>query len=189
MLDQPDDLTLIRLTEVLRRPEKVPNDCGVYFIFFDGGLRLLEACGYFDLGGRRPLSSRGRHHLYTGASRHLRQRLRDHLRTDLTVSELRLSLLTLQQQFRAISRTKTPFCHVRGEKTLTQWLSANAYFAFEEYAYNWHFLREQELVHSFPSALNIAYQRANPFARKLSEWRQSTFPRAGRSRRLAVRYK
>src|SRR5690242_10706763 len=103
-------LVLLPAGLVFQQPAAVPMEPGAYLFFFNGGTRLLEATSYFDCDPRRPLCIEGREHLYTGAARDLRIRLRQHLEADLTSSSLRMTLLAIEQEKQAISRSHTPAC-------------------------------------------------------------------------------
>lgn len=167
-------LVLLPARQLLRDPSKFPAAPGAYLFFFNGGTRLLEATSYFDCDPRPPVSNRGRQHLYTGAARDLRVRLRQHMEADVTSSSLRMTLLAIEQKDRAISRSETPDCAIKGEKTLTAWLCKNAYIGLVLNEDS--FKQERELLEQYPSPFNIVMRRRHPYARALSKSRQSAFP-------------
>src|SRR5690242_14663979 len=101
-------LRLLPAELVLRNPSRFPNGPGAYLFFFNGGTKLLTATAYFDCERRLPFTIRRRQHLYTGAARDIRVRLRQHMEADLTSSSLRLTLLAIEHRHRAISRSETP---------------------------------------------------------------------------------
>jgi hypothetical protein len=165
----------------------VPALPGIYMFFLRGGTQLLLATSYFEVGGGAPLSLRGREHLYTGAAAiTLRERLHQHLRADVTSSSLSRSLLAVERARQAISKSGTPACRVKGERTLTKWLKENALVGIEttDDPYG----REEELLSQFASPFNIAHRRDRPFSRVLSEWRCAMFPAAKPNRARRVRY-
>lgn len=172
---------------LIKQPSSIPDESGVYLFFFRGGRRILSALSYEDPGFRPLLSLGRRTHLYTGAARNLRERLRQHITADLTSSSLRLSLLAVEQSAHALSRSGTPACEVKGERTLNLWLQANATIAFELTTSP--FLRERDILERCASPLNIVFRREHPFARRLSRWRQARFPAANRARARRIRYR
>lgn len=181
-------LKLIPFSKIVDRPYVLPTLGGVYFIFLRGGIRILETCSYFELGGHRPLVSWGRHHVYTGSTCNFRQRILTHCRGDAKSSEFRLTLLAMEQTCKAISRSKTVSCNVKGNISLTRWLRENAWVAIEPCERGWETAREREVILSYPCPLNIAHRRRHPFAKQITRWRQDKFPAGVRSRRLGVRY-
>lgn len=179
-------LVLLPASLVFQQPMAVPMQAGAYLFFFNGGMRLLEATSYFACDPRSPLSIGGREHLYTGAARDLRIRLRQHLEADLTSSSLRMTLLAIEQKKRAISLSRTPDCAIKGEKTLTAWLCANAHIGLvlsED-----PFKQERELLERYPSPFNIVLRRRHPYARALSKLRQAAFPAHAPERWRRVRH-
>ena len=153
----------------------VPERPGVYLFFFARGVQLLEAASFVDTSALPILQIKRHDHLYTGAAQFsLRQRLYANVRSDITSSSLCRSLLAMEQKCKAISRSGTPACAVRGERTLSQWIRKNALIAIEETRDPYG--REQELLFRFSSPLNIAHRRQRPFARMLSAWRCAAFP-------------
>jgi hypothetical protein len=171
------DLVLVPARHLLEDPLRFPAAPGAYLFFFKGGTRLLEATSYFKCDDRRPVSIRGRQHLYTGAARDLRVRLRQHMEADLTSSSLRMTLLAIEQNHRAISRSQTSACAIKGEKTLTEWMCKNAYIGLMPA--DDPFKQEREILERYPSPFNIVMRRQHPYARALSNSRQIAFP-AGR---------
>jgi hypothetical protein len=165
---------LIPARQLLRDPSVVPAHPGAYLFFFKGGTRLLRATSYFDYETRRPLTVRGRQHLYTGAARDLRIRLRQHMEADVTSSSLRMTLLAIEQGYSAISLSGTPDCSIKGEKTLTKWLCRNAYIGLllDQDPFG----VERKLLAQHPSPFNIVMRRQHPYARRLSKCRQCVFP-------------
>lgn len=172
---------------LLLNPDKAPNLPGAYAFFFAGGKRLLEECTYFDLGGSPPLSLRRTVHLYTGAAMGLKDRLQQHLRSDITSSSLRRSLLAVEQRRQAISLSGTAVCQVKGERSLTVWLSENAWILIG--LTDDPFGLERQILSNHASPFNIAYRRQTPFARVLSEWRQAAFPASRPEKARRVRYR
>lgn len=172
--------------KVLRDPTTVPAEPGAYLFFFKGGTRLLRATSYFDHEARAPLTVRDRQHLYTGAARDLRVRLRQHMEADLTSSSLRMTLLAIEQKYSAISRSKTDDCTIKGERTLTRWLRGNAYIGIV--AHDEPFMLERMLLEQHPSPFNIVMRRQHPYARTLSKCRQSVFPANKPDRWRRLRY-
>lgn len=179
-------LILIPARFIVNKPHILPTGPGVYLFFLRGGSRLLAATNYAEFSSQRPLSIRGRQYLYTGAALRLAERLKQHMTSDLTSSSLRLSLLAIERIHKAISSSGTPACNVRGEKSLSAWLSANAVVGIELTENP--FERERELLATYPSPLNIALRREAPYARALSGWRQSTFPPSQPDRARRIRY-
>jgi hypothetical protein len=179
-------LVLLPASLVFQQPAAVPMEAGAYLFFFNGGMRLLEETSYFECDPRHPLCIEGREHLYTGAARDLRVRLRQHLESDLTSSSLRMTLLAIEQKKHAISRSETPDCGIKGEKTLTAWLCTNAYVGLV--LSKDPFKQERELLERYPSPFNIVMRRQHPYARALSKLRQSAFPADAPERWRRVRH-
>jgi hypothetical protein len=172
----PDDLrrlVVIPAGLVIRDEEQIPERPGVYMFFFRGGNRLLDASSYFDFARLRPLGFRRRQHLYTGAAHNLRRRLKQHM-TFIAASSLRRSLLALEHEAQAISRSKTPECGVIGEQSLTTWMCRNALIGIE-IARN-PLERERFLLSRYASPLNLTLRRHQPYARALTQMRLAAFP-------------
>jgi hypothetical protein len=165
-------LTIFPARLIVAAEERLPDRPGVYLFFIRGGSKLLAATSYFDLGCRRPLSFRRRQHLYTGATFDLRRRLRQHMAI-MEASSLRRSLLAVERQHKAISRSATPACSVQGERSLTAWLCENALVGVEV-AHD-PLSRERELLSMYASPLNVTLRRGEPFARALLEMRREAF--------------
>lgn len=185
----PDDLNRLVMysaRDLIRNAANLPPKPGVYLFFFRGGNRLLQATSYFELDKRRPVSTRRGQHLYTGAARDLRARLRQHMEADLTSSTLRLTLLAIELEQQAISRSETRDCLIKGEKTLTAWLCENATVGVE--ITEKPFQREQQLLERYPSPFNIVMRRQHPYARSLSKLRQRAFPANSPEHARRVRY-
>jgi hypothetical protein len=179
-------LILIPARFIVNKPHILPTGPGVYLFFLRGGTRLLAATNYCQFSSQRPLSVRSRQYLYTGAALRLAERLRQHMTSDLTSSSLRLSLLAIERVHKGISSSGTPACNVRGEKSLSAWLCANAVVGIELNENP--FERERELLATYPSPLNIALRREAPYARALSGWRQSTYPASQPDRARRIRH-
>jgi hypothetical protein len=184
----PTQLTLIPFSRFTKNPELLPAHSGVYMIFLKGGRKILQTCCYYESATSIPLRKWGRDHVYTGSSIDLRFRLLVHSTSNVRNSNFRQTLLSLEQTCRAISRSNTPYCSVKGEETLTRWLSANASVAVEETNAWDQVKREKELLMMCASPFNIAYRRSDDFAKKLSEWRQQKLSIKARSSRQAIRY-
>ena len=185
--DELKHLKLILASTLLRDPWAAPDLPGVYLFFLSGGLRLLHSTSYFEFGGKRPLTARGRQHLYTGAAAFtLRERLQANLRADITSSSFCRSLLAIEHVRKAISQSGTRECWVAGERSLTKWLSENALVGIE--ATDDPFGREHELLNRYASPFNIALRRDQPYSRALSAWRSAAFPADRPQRARCVRY-
>jgi hypothetical protein len=165
-------LTVIPVSLILVDIERVPARAGVYLFFFHGGTRLLAATSYFNVNRRHPLSFSRHQHLYTGAAYDLRRRLKQHMSL-IESSSMRRSLLALERERKAISRSKTPGCNVKGELSLTRWLSKNALVGIELTENP--FPRERQLLAQHASPLNVTFRRQEPFARSLLEMRRNAF--------------
>jgi predicted GIY-YIG superfamily endonuclease len=172
----PDELSAFSIFSaevVVAAEERLPEQPGVYIFFVRGGNRLLRATSYYDLDGRHPLGFRRHHHLYTGAASDLRRRLKQHM-AFIAASSLRRSPFALEHYNRAISRSDTPGCMVKGERTLTEWLCRNALIGIElgEHPLE----RERYLLSRYASPLNLTLRRREPYARALSAMRRAAFP-------------
>jgi hypothetical protein len=173
-------LTVIPADNILSDKSRIPESPGVYFLFFRGGRRLLAATSYFDLDGRPTRTVRGHSHLYTGAAANLQRRLKQHM-AQINGSSLRRTLLAIELRCRAISRSGTPNCDVRGELTLTRWMQTNMLVGLRRT--NNPFELEQSLLSDHPSPLNLTLRRRQGYARTLSELRRSAFP-SGATRKI-----
>lgn len=171
------DLFLIPASVVLSNSDAAPDEEGVYYVFFNGGLRLLKAISYFDCWSQPPLSHEGSVRLYTGSSLRMRTRAMCHLRGGSEQSGLRKTLAAVQLAKRAISRTRTEHCTVKDKQTLDAWMLANTQFAFvgcSDAARH-----EKQLLKWIISPLNIQYQSKREFADRLLDWRRMYYPRDG----------
>jgi hypothetical protein len=166
-------ITVIPAEMVVNAEEKIPCAPGVYMFFIRGGRELLEATSYFELDGRPVLRSRRREHLYTGAATNLRRRLKQHM-SFVAASSLRRSLLALEHETRAISKSKTPECNVTGEQSLTAWICRNALIGIE--IARKPLDRERILLSQYASPLNLTLRRRQPYARALTQIRLAAFP-------------
>jgi hypothetical protein len=171
----PRGFEFIPVRDLIDYPHSVPNKPGVYAFFLRGGTRLLEATSWFELDDRRPLSRRGHQHLYTGAADFLGERLKQHMRIGhLHNSSVRKSLLAIEYTTKALSRSGTPACEVRGQLSLTEWLRKNSTVGI---CFNSQpFELERMMLALHPSPLNITWRREHPYARQLSQWRCKVFP-------------
>lgn len=173
--DELRHLTVIPFRALIESTEQVPQRPGVYLFFLRGGTALLQATSYFEFGRRDPISLDGMTHVYTGAARFLRDRLRQHAGSDTENSSIRKTLLSIESKFGAISNSGTPLCHVKGHLTLTSWLCENAAIAIENHSRP--FARERVILNKYASPFNIAHRREDPYARALSAWRCAVFPK------------
>lgn len=183
----PNDLRNIQLltaSAIVSSPEAVSAEAGVYLFFLRGGRQLLRATSY-PPSALPLLSTRGRQHMYTGASLNVRERLKAHLRADVTSSPLCRSLMAIEKKHKAIWKSGTSWSEIAGEKSLALWLCANATIGIELHTKP--FWRERELLSRYASPLNIALRRKDAFARALAGWRCAAFPSAEPSRARAIR--
>jgi hypothetical protein len=175
----PRDFTFIPVRDLIDLRHPVQNKPGVYGFFLRGGTRLLEATDWFELDKRRPLTIRGHAHLYTGAADRLGDRLKQHMRIGhLENSSLRKTLLAIEVVARAISQSGTPACRVKGQVSLTTWLRANAIvgFRFTKNAFE----MERQILEAHASPFNVAWRRDHAYAKQLTEWKCTVFPRGDR---------
>jgi hypothetical protein len=171
----PRDFTFIPVRDLIDHAHPVPNEAGVYGFFIRGGTRLLEATGWFDLDSRRPLTVRRHQLLYVGAANWLGERLKQHMRTGhLENSSLRKTLLAIEYTTRALSRSGTPACRVRGQVTLTRWLRLNAIVGIR-FTRN-PFVVERHILEAHACPFNIQWRRQHAYAQALTKWKTETFP-------------
>lgn len=171
--------------KIIDRSAILPKLGGIYLFFAKGGLSILRTSAYFACGGAVPITIEGYTLLYIGAASNLANRIPQHLFCDLTSSSLRGTLLALQLQLRAISKSRTRHKDVKGERTLTRWLATNAVFAIS--AADKPFAIEREAVRRLPAPFNIMHRREEPYARLLSALRCSAFPAGAPSRYRKLR--
>lgn len=167
-------LKLIPAHRLLADLGAVPDVPGVYLLFLNGGMRLLEATAYFDTDLRMPLTARGKQHLYTGAADNLRKRLEQHFWRDAGSSSFRKTLLSIEHARCAVSKSRTPCCKISGEDTLSTWLFKNALVAIDFTQKP--FERERALITRYASPFNITLRRQHPYSRSLMAWRSVAFP-------------
>lgn len=176
------ELILLSGSEVIDFPELVPAERGIYLVFLDGGRRLLEHTGYFRTETREPVSIGSKLHFYTGSAKNLRRRVVQHFVRDIRTSSLRKTLFSIEHAKQAISRSGTPRCHIRDEKTLSAWLFRNGSVAIGRAANP--LAAERLLLQAFASPFNIK-GRASPYSDALAGWREAAFPSAPRGPRRA----
>jgi hypothetical protein len=137
----------------------------LYAFMIRGGDQLLDASGYFDLGGKPPTSVEGYCHLYTGYTHQLSTRLKRHLKGDVRTSTLRKSLLSIDvlcvPKEKSILNSATPF----NEEPLNQWLATNAVVAVRRAECPE--LAEKDLLLRTASPLNITERKVQKYARRL----------------------
>jgi hypothetical protein len=133
------------------------------FLVYDGD-RLLNASGYFDLGGLPPLSVDGHSHLYTGHTYELARRLKNHLRGDIRTSTFRKSLLSIDA-FMTRGQPIFGCADLFDAAPLTDWLATNGIVAFRREADPE--TAERDLLARTPSPLNITTRRVSNYARRL----------------------
>ena len=167
------NLKLLNAHDLLASLAAIPQRPGVYLLFLNGGMRLLRATGYFQVGPRRLISVQNAQHVYTGAAHNLRDRIEQHLRRDWRGSSFRKTLLAMQYARRAISKTRTPGSKVVGESTLTAWLRDNLRVAVIPTRAP--FDVERKLIAATASPLNIAQRRRTGYPRRLAQWRRQAF--------------
>lgn len=170
----PRDFSLIPGCEIDGDFASVPEEAGIYLIFLEGGMRLLEATDYFVTESDTPLEIDGRLHLYTGAATDLRKRLIQHFRRDAGSSSLRKTLLSIECAKRAVSKSGTEKCAVTDEKSLSTWLFRNCLVAVAPTPYP--FQMERILVEHRISPFNITLRRKHRYSQSLMEWRNAAFP-------------
>jgi hypothetical protein len=170
----------------------VPNTGATYLLLFRGGVHLLEATSFFEVETRRPLRAlvlggpEGAVHLYTGASRFLRDRLLQNFYSDVVSSSVRRTLLAIEHSRKALSTSRTPMCEVRGERSLTAWMRENVFVGI--LPTDDPFGRESEVLSRFCSPFNITLRRTRPYSRVLSHWRCVAFPAVRSERARRMRY-
>jgi hypothetical protein len=153
-----------------RSPRYLPEKAGIYAISLRHGDRLLEALGY-DAGYGQPWVDRnGFTHVYSGSSGDLRDRVRKHFFADARVSTLRGTLIAAEGLYGAISATGLPLPMAPNvEFALDIWLVTHANVSIAPCA-NYR-SREDEMIASSPSPLNIIGRPASPFAQRLLKMR------------------
>ena len=110
----------------------------------------------------------------------LRQRVRYHYRGNAEGSTLRLTLGCLLAESLGIelrrvgSGTRRTFS--RGEKTLSEWMSANAFVCWVKVREPW--LLEEELISRYDVPLNLDQNRRNAFHPELTATRKAAKQRA-----------
>ena len=155
---------VLRRIEVLTRPSPIPSTRGIYAWYFNG-LKEFELCDC-------PRLESGAALLYVGISpfrfqshNTLRKRIRTHLAGNASSSTLRLTLgcllsARLDLRLQETGRTRR-LTFGEGEHRLNQWLSQNAFVAWQPVAEPW--LVEGEFIGHFTPPLNLQHNSANPF--------------------------
>lgn len=155
---------VLRRIEVLTRPSPIPSTRGIYAWYFNG-LKEFELCDC-------PRLESGAALLYVGISpfrfqshNTLRKRIRTHLAGNASSSTLRLTLgcllsARLDLRLQETGRTRR-LTFGEGEHRLNQWLSQNAFVAWQPVAEPW--LVEGEFISHFTPPLNLQHNSANPF--------------------------
>jgi hypothetical protein len=168
------EFILLSGCEVMECPELVPAERGVYMVFLEGGRKLLERTGYHLTETEEPLSIDDKVHLYTGAAKDLRRRIVQHFLRDVRTSNFRKTLFSIEDAKQAVSRSGTPKCRIKDERTLGLWLYRNALVAVG--CTDRHFEAERILLSRFASPFNIRARRSSLYAQALIGWREAAFP-------------
>lgn len=155
-----------RANDLVRDMGPIHDDAsGVYAFFLRDGERLLEASGYFALGGKPPASIDGHLHLYTGLTYGLGRRLKNHLTGETRTSTLRKSLLAIDRYCSKPDQIVIGCKDDFNEGPLSEWLEDNALIAVQ-FAHD-PVPIEQTLLGATASPLNIAMRRESSYARRL----------------------
>lgn len=166
-------LCLVPARIVLEQPNRIPDDEGLYYVFIEGGERLLRATSYFRFSRHKPLAHKRAVHVYTGATTHLRDRLRCHLHGGAEGSGLRKTLVSIERARKAISATKTSGCPIIDKRTLDKWMAQNVYFAFIPCRQA--LRQELRVLRTTASPLNIRNALVPEYAQQLLRWRRQHF--------------
>jgi hypothetical protein len=167
-------MKFVRAADFMKDLTSLPEEPGVYLMFFNGGRKFLEQSGYFEYERAEPMSVGGREHLYTGSTGVLRRRLQHHLLGRSRVSSLRKTLLAAEVMLASLSCTGTEACEVGvSEIRLTNWLMANTTVGY--ILSDRPLELEQRILRTTPSPLNIKERKSKPYARWLCFMRDDVF--------------
>lgn len=150
---------------------ELPDGTGVYALLFRHGDRLLKAAGY-DQADVRPWSFREWHHLYTGRSATVRNRVTLHLSTTLNHSNVRESLLALHRHRNALAATGLELDSSGDQEiALSNWLREQCRVGFVQTPDP--FELERRIIAATASPLNISGRKRQGFTALLEglRWR------------------
>jgi hypothetical protein len=160
-------LCLIPAQIIIEEPTVIPDVEGVFYVFVDGGSALLDATGYF---ANEPLTHDRSVHLYTGAARRLRPCIERHLFGAAANSSLKRTLLAIEAACGGLSATINSGTPSVTDESLTDWLTANAQFAYVPCQKS--HVHLSRLLRSIVSPLNLKQQKTPEYATQLRQWRR-----------------
>jgi hypothetical protein len=138
-----------------------PPEIPVHDVYSYQGLPLL----YVGIAPSRP-----------GSSSNLRKRIKQHLKSNAYGSTLRLTLgCLLGLELRRVSTTRMTFAK-SGEQQLSEWLSKNAFVAWQQADDPWYL--EEQILAEISLPLNLRGNESHPFYPTLRELRQQAKQRA-----------
>lgn len=149
----------------------VPDGPGVYAIFLQDGRALLQASGFIEHRSLPLWREREADHVYTGETYGMRSRVRQHLAEDITVSNLRETLLALRFSLGALQRgSNIEDERATAEQGLTDWLRATAVIGYKSCGYVLDV--EQAILDATASPLNLKRRTPSGYTRLLQDARR-----------------
>ena len=147
----------------------IPDKPGVYALFVKGGTELLDRTSYVADPKAPIWVVDGRTHLYTGESRSLRGRLREHLKAIHGPSNLRDTLAALGWRGE-LPGLQIGTDRVASEEALSAWMRQNVVVGFKPCTYVKSV--EEIILSEVASPLNIAGREGAAYARWLRDVRR-----------------